>query len=144
MLGAALVLVVGLSSSTGLGDVLAAVVVAVLLVLLAWLVSPALPPRSISAASALQRAAADGRPIVYWRPGCVFCIRLRLSLGRKAFRVHWVNIWHDGEGAAVVRGITGGDETVPTVVPAGAAGVVNPDPRWVRGVIAGLDVAAQR
>lgn len=136
--------VVVLAADVTAGAVLVGVLVALFLLLFAWLISPALPPRSVSAAAAEQLAAADGRPVVYWRPGCVFCIRLRLLLGPGVFRAHWVNIWRDPDGAAVVRGITGGDETVPTVVPAGAAGVVNPAPRWVRGVINGSNAAAPR
>lgn len=98
----------------------------------ALVLSPALPPRSVSAARARARSAEDGRPIVYWRPGCVYCLRLRFRLGRTAGGLHWVDIWRDPEGAAAVRAITGGDETVPTVV-AGDRAQVNPDPAWVRG-----------
>ncbi|WP_203829918.1 glutaredoxin family protein [Actinoplanes palleronii] len=76
-------------------------------------------------------AAPDGAPVVYWRPGCPFCLRLRAQLGADGARLTWVDIWQDPAGAAVVRGITGGDETVPTVV-IGGEGFVNPDPRWLR------------
>lgn len=99
--------------------------------LLAVLLSPLLFPRSLSAAQAQQRAARDGRPIVYWRPGCQYCLRLRLRLGRSADRAHWVNIWRDPAGAAAVRTVTGGDETVPTVV-ADQESVVSPEPGWLR------------
>ncbi|MEN3540326.1 glutaredoxin domain-containing protein [Microbispora sp. ZYX-F-249] len=95
------------------------------------LLSPLAFPRSVSAAEALRRSATDGRPIVYWRPGCRYCLRLRTRLGLHAHRAHWVDIWRDPEGAAAVRAATGGDETVPTVVVAGTPHV-NPDPRWVR------------
>jgi mycoredoxin len=94
---------------------------------LAFAVSPQVFPRAETAAE----AGADGRPVVYWRPGCPFCIRLRARLGADAGRLHWVDIWQDPEGAAAVRAITGGDETVPTVVLDGQ-GYVNPDPAWVR------------
>ncbi|GAA2723956.1 glutaredoxin domain-containing protein [Actinocorallia aurantiaca] len=93
--------------------------------------SPLAFPRSISAAEARRRSADDGRPIVYWRPGCQYCLRLRLRLGPAARRAHWVDIWRDPEGAADVRAVTGGDETVPTVVVAGQSRV-NPDPAWLR------------
>jgi len=63
-----------------------------------------------------------------WGPAAA--LRLRRRLGRAGNRVHWVNIWKDPEGAAAVRAITGGDETVPTVV-AGGDSVVNPDPDWL-------------
>jgi mycoredoxin len=100
-------------------------------VLAAGLLSPLVFPRSLTQAEAERRSAADGRPIVYWRPGCKFCLRLRLKLGRNARLVHWVDIWRDPEGATVVRGIANGNETVPTVVVAGE-GWVNPDPAWLR------------
>jgi hypothetical protein len=41
-----------------------------------------------------------------------------------------VNIWADPAGAATVRSITGGSETVPTVIVAGT-GLVNPKVRTV-------------
>ncbi|MFI0984246.1 glutaredoxin domain-containing protein [Streptomyces exfoliatus] len=106
-----------------------------LFVLLAAATSPLAFPRSTGAAEARRRAEADGRPIVYWRPGCVFCLRLRLRLGARARRAHWVDIWRDPEAAAVVRAATGGDETVPTVVVAGRAHV-NPAPAWLRDQLA--------
>ncbi|MEO3776579.1 glutaredoxin domain-containing protein [Micromonospora sp. B11E3] len=96
----------------------------------AVLFSPLAFPRSVSAAQAQQRSARDGRPVVYWRPGCQFCLRLRLRLGRRAGRAYWVDIWRDPAGAAAVRAVTGGNETVPTVVARGEA-VVNPDPVWL-------------
>ncbi|MEV8589963.1 glutaredoxin domain-containing protein [Streptomyces sp. NPDC051180] len=98
---------------------------------LAAATSPLVFPRSIGAAEARRRSAADGRPVVYWRPGCAYCLRLRARLGVRGRRAHWVDIWRDPEGAAAVREATGGDETVPTVVVAGRA-YVNPAPGWVR------------
>jgi hypothetical protein len=52
-------------------------------------------PRSISAQEAQRRSAVDGRPVVFWRPGCKYCLRLRIRLGRSARQLHWVNIWRD-------------------------------------------------
>ncbi|MGW8359444.1 glutaredoxin domain-containing protein [Streptomyces wedmorensis] len=108
-----------------------AVLFLVLFVSLAFATSPLVFPRSVGAAEAGRRAALDGAPVVYWRPGCAYCLRLRFRLGARGRRAHWVNIWRDAEGAAAVREATGGDETVPTVVVAGRAHV-NPDPAWVR------------
>ncbi|XVU26469.1 glutaredoxin domain-containing protein [Actinoplanes sp. CA-054009] len=113
------------------GRVIAAVVMGVLLAAAAVVVSPRGFPRSISDAEAREASARDGRPIVYWRPGCPYCARLRVSLGRRASRLHWVDIWQDPAGAASVRDVTGGDETVPTVVTA-ADSFVNPAPGLVR------------
>lgn len=102
-----------------------------LFVLLAGLHSPLVFPRSIGALEAQRNSAADGRPVVFWRSGCMYCLRLRFRLGRSAGRLHWVDIWRDPEGAAVVRAANDGNETVPTVVVAGRPHV-NPDPAWVR------------
>ncbi|MFE9698349.1 glutaredoxin domain-containing protein [Streptomyces sp. NPDC006270] len=108
-----------------------AAVILLLFVLFAGLNSPLVFPTPVSAAEARRRSVTDGRPVVYWRPGCTFCLRLRLRLGRDASRLHWVDIWRDPAGAAVVRAANGGDETVPTVVVADRPHV-NPDPAWVR------------
>ncbi|MEV7332057.1 glutaredoxin domain-containing protein [Micromonospora sp. NPDC093244] len=98
---------------------------------LALLLSPWAFPRSVSVVDAQRASAADGRPVVYWRPGCRYCLQLRFSLGRLARRAHWVDIWHDPAGAAAVRAVAGGNETVPTVVLGGQA-FVNPDRSWLR------------
>jgi mycoredoxin len=98
---------------------------------LAALQSPLVFPRSVGAAVAQDRSAADGRPVIYWRPGCPFCLRLRVRLGSDARRAHWVNIWADPAGAAAVRAVADGNETVPTVV-AGDRFFVNPDPGMLR------------
>lgn len=103
-----------------------------LLLLPAAVTSPLVFPRSIGALEAQRRSAADGRPVVYWRPSCAYCLRLRLRLGRSARQAHWVNIWRDPAGAAAVRAVNDGNETVPTVVVAGRPHT-NPDPAWVRG-----------
>ncbi|MGW3357256.1 glutaredoxin domain-containing protein [Streptomyces bungoensis] len=108
-----------------------AVVILLAFVLIAGLNSPLVFPRSIPAAEAVRRSAADGRPVVYWRPGCAYCLRLRTRLGRRARQLYWVDIWRDPAGAAAVRAVNDGNETVPTVVVAGQPHV-NPDPAWVR------------
>ncbi|MEU9802600.1 glutaredoxin domain-containing protein [Streptomyces sp. NPDC051000] len=113
------------------GTPVVAAVLLLVFVLLAGMHSPLVFPRSISAREAERRSAVDGRPIVFWRSGCKYCIRLRIRLGRDAGRLHWVDIWRDAEGAAAVRAANDGNETVPTVVVAGRPHV-NPDPRWVR------------
>ncbi|MCX5521615.1 glutaredoxin domain-containing protein [Streptomyces bobili] len=98
---------------------------------LAGVNSPLIFPKSIGAQEAQRRSAGDGRPVVFWRPGCKYCIRLRLRLGRGARQLHWVDIWRDPAGAATVRAANDGNETVPTVVVAGRPHT-NPDPEWVR------------
>ncbi|AJE44084.1 glutaredoxin domain-containing protein [Streptomyces nodosus] len=118
------------------GDRVTAAVVLVVFVLLATMHSPLVFPRSIGALEAQSRSAVDGRPVVFWRPGCKYCLRLRIRLGRGARRAHWVDIWRDPAGAAVVRAANDGNETVPTVV-VGGRPHTNPDPAWVRDQLPG-------
>jgi mycoredoxin len=102
---------------------------------LGFVLSPLAFPRATASSSSSSGASgADDRPVVYWRPGCVFCLRLRVRLGADADRLRWVDIWQDPAAAATVREITGGDETVPTVV-IGGQGHINPDPSWLRDQI---------
>lgn len=116
---------------TAAGSPGTAAVLLLLFALLAGVNSPLAFPRPIGALEAQRRSTVDGRPVVYWRPGCPYCLRLRLRLGRSARRLHWVDIWRDPAGAAAVRAANGGDETVPTVVVAGRPHT-NPDAGWVR------------
>ncbi|GHJ41119.1 glutaredoxin domain-containing protein [Streptomyces sp. TS71-3] len=73
--------------------------------------------------------------VVFWKPGCVFCMKLRLLL--RFTRLHYteVNIWKDPEAAAFVRLVADGNETVPTVTVAGRA-MVNPSKRQVMDAVA--------
>jgi mycoredoxin len=116
------------------GSLFAGGLVLVLFAAAAVVVSPPAFPRSITDASARAAQADDGRPIIYWRPGCPFCLRLRTSLRREAARYHWVDIWSDPAGAATVRSVADGNETVPTVVTPDRS-YVNPPPQLVRGLI---------
>jgi hypothetical protein len=84
-------------------------------------------PRSVSAAEAARLSAADGRPIVYWRLRCPWCLRLRWALRGRAGRLHWVDVWKDPSAAASV-------EAVPTVVLNGTT-LVNPTASAVRELV---------
>ncbi|MET7418646.1 glutaredoxin domain-containing protein [Dactylosporangium sp. NPDC005555] len=106
----------------------AAALVAAVLLALAIGYSPLIYPAHVPATV----AQASGRPVVYWRPGCPFCLRLRLSLIGRAGQASWVNIWQDPDGAAAVRAVANGNETVPTVVLPSAGAHVNPAPAWLR------------
>ncbi|MGW6054755.1 hypothetical protein [Streptomyces sp. NPDC055189] len=117
------------------GNLAAAVALLLLFVLLSAVTSPLIFPKSIGAQEAQRRSAVDGRPIVFWRPGCTYCLRLRIRLGFRAGQLYWVNIWRDPAGAAVVRSANDGNETVPTLIVAGTPHV-NPDPAWVREQLA--------
>src|ERR1700730_1505082 len=57
--------------------------------------------------------------VVYWRPMCTYCMKLRLRLRFTRLRYTKVNIWRDPEAAAFVRSVADGNETVPTVTVAG-------------------------
>jgi glutaredoxin len=63
--------------------------------------------------------------IPYWRPGCGYCASLRRRLRRAELAIEEVNIWHDRAGAAFVRSVARGCETVPTVV-VGSSALINP------------------
>lgn len=67
---------------------------------------------------------------VYWRPGCPYCMALRLGLKRTVLPVQWHNIWENDQDAAYVRSVNQGNETVPTVNVAGHA-LTNPSARQV-------------
>jgi glutaredoxin len=117
------------------GDVASGIAFLVGFCVLAGTHSPLVFPRSVTAQEARRRSEADGRPVVYWRPGCAYCLRLRARLGRGGRKAHWVNIWRDPAGAAAVREVNDGNETVPTVVVAGTA-YTNPEPAWLRQQLA--------
>ncbi|MEC4019943.1 glutaredoxin domain-containing protein [Streptomyces sp. H27-D2] len=73
--------------------------------------------------------------VVYWRPGCPYCMKMRLRLRFTRLRYTEVNIWKDHEAAAFVRTVADGNETVPTVTVAGKA-MVNPSKRQVLEAVA--------
>lgn len=82
-----------------------------------------------------DRPSATDAITVYWRPGCGFCSGLLRGLERQQLVFDRVNIWDDPEGAAFVRSVAGGSETVPTVRVGGTA-LVNPAPRQVLRAVA--------
>lgn len=112
------------------GDVTAAVGYGALGLALAWWFSPWQGGRSARHDQPAVGDAARSGVVIYWRPGCVFCARLRGRLGRAGRNASWVNIWQDEAGAAYVRSVNEGNETVPTVVIDGEPHT-NPDPRMV-------------
>ncbi|WP_114907977.1 glutaredoxin domain-containing protein [Ornithinimicrobium murale] len=95
-----------------------------------WL-SPWQGGRSLRHKEVLAMPESEREVVVYWRPGCQYCMRLKSSLGDMRERARWVNIWQDDEAAAFVRSVNDGNETVPTVVIDGEAHT-NPDPATVR------------
>lgn len=116
------------------GAVAWAVGYGVLALAIAWWTSPL---RGRRGGTTQQEVAAmsDDDPrkgvVIYWRPGCGFCARLKSALGPARDRATWVNIWADDEAAAYVRSVNDGNETVPTVLLDGIP-VTNPDPQLVK------------
>ncbi len=72
--------------------------------------------------------------IIYHRPGCSFCARMKMSLRDVADKAVWVDIWEDPEAAEFVRSVNNGNETVPTVVIDGKAHT-NPPPAQVHDAL---------
>ncbi len=72
---------------------------------------------------------------VHTRPGCLFSASLVRSLERLGVDHDVRDIWEDPAAAAVVRSVTGGAETVPTVV-VGEVALVNPTAADVLRVLA--------
>lgn len=104
-------------------------VVAVLLVLLVS--TPVAFPRSPGDAAGRRAAAERQAPLIYWRSGCTYCLRMRAALGTRGRRAVWVNISGDPDAAARVRSVNDGNETVPTVF-VGDEHRTNPSPSWVK------------
>jgi mycoredoxin len=83
----------------------------------------------------LQPVDPDQAITVFWRPGCLFCVRLLRGLDRAGLRYERTNIWDDAAAAAVVRSVADGNETVPTVR-IGDTALVNPSTRQVLAAVA--------
>jgi glutaredoxin len=97
------------------GDPVVAAVIVAVLVPLAWWNWPNRRGRHVSHRQAQAEVGGEG-VIVYWRPGCPYCARLKLALRPVGHEVTWVNIWQDAEAASYVAGHRDGNETVPTAV----------------------------
>lgn len=107
------------------------VTLGIILLLAAVGFSPLFYPRSLDDAAARAEAAARGVPLIYWRPGCTYCFRMRVALGKIGRKAVWVDVSRDDRASARVREVNGGNETVPTVF-VGDDAHVNPPPSWVR------------
>lgn len=73
--------------------------------------------------------------VIHWRPGCGFCSALLEGVAETPLDHDTVNIWEDEEGAAFVRSVTDGNETVPTVR-VGDVALVNPTVRQLLQAVA--------
>lgn len=112
-----------------------AIVYAVVGLAIAYWLSPWQGGRSLTHAEVVSSPGVERRVVIYWRPGCVFCARLRARLGSLRRRATWVNIWQDPAAAAFVASVNDGNEVVPTVVIDGVP-FTNPEPDRVREVLA--------
>ncbi len=113
------------------GQWVQALVVAAILLAAAWFVSPAFGGRQEPWSALRQRQKDEPEVVIFWRPGCVYCMRMMAALGRTRRKAQWVNIWRDAEAAAFVREHNDGNETVPTVILHDGV-YTNPDPETVR------------
>ena len=65
----------------------------------------------------VQRVAGvDHAVVVLWRPGCPYSSALRRRVSREGLRVHWVNIWRDGDAYELCRSINQVSEETPTAM----------------------------
>lgn len=119
------------------GDYLFALAYAVGGLLLVWWVAPWRGGRTTTHQEVLSMPDPERQVVVYWRPGCAYCQRLKAALGREGEKATWVNIWQDDDAAAYVRSVNDGNETVPTVVIDGTPHT-NPRPDLVKERLAGV------
>lgn len=119
----------------GLGwDAVSVLLIAGVMGVQAWWVSPLRPGRHVGHATA-QAEADEGDVIVYWRPGCRYCSQLKRDLGTTSDDVIWVNVLRDAEAVEHVARHRGGDVVVPTVV-TGAGRHLPADPETIRAHVA--------
>ncbi len=118
--------------NVAIGNVAAGVLIGLLLVAFGLAISPAIFPRSCGWAESERLARSRQAPLILWKPGCSWCIRMRFALGAAGNRAVWVDIWDDPEAAAAARRRNDGNETTPTVI-IGGESWTNPEPSQVKG-----------
>ncbi|WP_336714453.1 glutaredoxin domain-containing protein [Arthrobacter sp. USHLN218] len=101
----------------------------------AWIISPAFRGPHTPWARLQEETGRTGRVVIFWRPGCMYCLRMMAMLGLSGRKAHWVNIWRDTAAAEFVRTHNAGKETVPTVILAGDV-LTNPGPGLVKQALA--------
>lgn len=99
----------------------------------AWWIAPWRGRGGLTHTGVQNLADSDSRKcvVIYWRPGCGYCSRLRARLGAARKSATWINIWGDEPAAEFVRSVNDGNEIVPTVVIDGTPHT-NPSPDLVR------------
>lgn len=81
---AAVFLVAGvfaLTVNVGVGRPVTGVVIGAALLIGALVVSPALFPRSPTLAEAQEQATSQQAPLIFWKPGCTYCLRVAVCAG---------------------------------------------------------------
>lgn len=63
---------------------------------------------------------------IYSTPWCGYCQRLKAQMGREGIEFVEVDIEQDPAAAALVEGVNGGNQTVPTLVYADGSAETNP------------------
>jgi mycoredoxin len=111
------------------------IVTAAVLLAGAWAISPAFRGPHTPWSSLREDAGRTSAVVIFWRPGCMYCLRMMAILGPSGRRASWVNIWRDAAAAEFVRRHNDGDETVPTVIIAGEV-LTNPGPGLVKQALA--------
>ena len=130
VVAAAFVLVVDL----GAGQPLIGFVLAAVMLVLAWALSPLFFPRSAELDVAEQAAREEQAPLIFWKAGCTYCVWMRAALGRAGHQASWIDVQADAAAAGLVRAVNDGNLTTPTVL-FGDRTRTNPSPRWVRQLI---------
>ncbi|MBF4162108.1 glutaredoxin domain-containing protein [Nocardioides acrostichi] len=103
------------------------------LLFLAVAFSPLAFPRSRGYDEGRRRAAEGGVPLVCWKPGCSWCVRMRAAL--VGAPVVWVDVTTDEDAAAWVAAHNGGNVTTPTVWFPDGSVLTNPPPAQVRAAV---------
>lgn len=85
------------------------------LVLVAWLFRLRTVNRPDTNWDQAREALDAGRTVVFWKPGCGYCARLRREL-RHDTRIAWVNVYQDDAADQVLRTVNDGDQLTPTVL----------------------------
>lgn len=83
--------------------------------LVAWLFRLRLVNRPDASWDQARHALDAGRTVVFWKPGCSHCARLRRELKHDQ-RILWVNVYRDDEADRRVRDVNEGDLVTPTVL----------------------------
>lgn len=130
VLAAGFVLIVDVQA----GQPLVGVVLAAVLLVLAWVFSPLFFPRSAQLDVAEQAARGEQAPLIFWKAGCTYCLWMRAALGPAGRQASWIDVQQDEAAAGLVRAANGGDLTTPTVL-FGSGTRTNPSPSWVRHLI---------